>query len=109
MTRKLIYRPDALNDLNEVEAFTWRTWGGAQAKRYAADLVADIKALRASAMRHPLYEGVYPGLRRKRSGMHHIYYLATNDSVEILKIIHVSRDPGQHLKLESSGRSEFGG
>ena len=56
MKRKLIWRPDALTDLNEVEAYTLRTWGGAQAKRYAAALVADIKALRASAMRYPLYE-----------------------------------------------------
>jgi hypothetical protein len=33
--------------------------------------------------------------------MHHIYYLATDDCVEILKIIHVQRDPGQHLKVET--------
>jgi len=51
-------------------------------------------------MRHPLYDPIYPGLRRKRSGMHHIYYLASKDSVEVLNIIHVQRDPGQHLNVE---------
>lgn len=101
MTRKLIYRPEALNDLNEVEAYTWRTWGGPQARRYAAALVADIKALRTSALRYPLQDTIHPGLRRKRSGMHHIYYIASKDSVEVLTIIHVQRDPGQHLKLET--------
>ena len=101
MKRSLIWRPDALADLNEVEAYTFRTWGIAQAKRYAAALVADIKALRVSAFRYPLYDEVHPGLRRKRSGMHHIYFLATKDEVEVLNIIHVSRDPGQHLKLET--------
>lgn len=101
MKRKLIYSLDALADLNEADAYTRQTWGDQQAKRYVATLVADIKALRASAMRYPVHEQVYPGLRRKRSGMHHIYYLATKDFVEVLNVIHVQRDPGMHLKLET--------
>jgi plasmid stabilization system protein ParE len=101
MKRKLIYRPDALVDLNEAERYTLRTWGRAQAKRYVAALVADIKALRISALRYPIHPEVQPGLRRKRSGMHHIYYLASADCVEVLKIIHVQSDPGLHLKMET--------
>lgn len=100
MKRKLIYRPDALDDLNKVEAYTRWTWDGEQAKRYVAALVADIKALRISALRYPLYEAIHPGLRRKRSGMHHIYYLTVHDRVEVLSILHVQRDPGLHLKVE---------
>ena len=101
MKRQLIYRPDALMDLNEVEVYTKQTWGGAQAKRYAAGLIADIKVLRISALRYPIVSDVHSQLRRKRSGMHHIYYIATNDCVEILNIIHVQRDPGLHLKVET--------
>lgn len=99
MKRKLIFRSNALADLNEVESYTVRAWGRAQAKRYVAALVADIKALRVSAMRYPTHDGVFAGLRRKRSGMHHIYYFASNDHVEILDVIHVQRDPAQHLKI----------
>jgi toxin ParE1/3/4 len=106
MKRKLIYRPDALSDLNEAEAYTQRTWGGGQARRYVAGLVADIKALRVSALRHPLYDDVQPGLRRKRSGMHHIYYLASKNCVEVLNVIHVQRDPGLHLKEEAWSEGE---
>jgi plasmid stabilization system protein ParE len=101
MKRKLVYRPDALADLNQTEAYTRRAWGEVQARRYVAALVVDIKALRVSAMRHPLCGHVHPGLRRKRSGMHHIYYLATKDYVEVLNVIHVQRDPGLHLKVET--------
>jgi toxin ParE1/3/4 len=101
MSRTLIYRPDALADLDEVESYTKQNWGGAQAKRYVATLVTDIKALRVSALRYPLYEDVHPGLRRKRSGMHHIYYFPTDDCVEVLNVIHVQRDPGLHLKVET--------
>ncbi len=101
MKRKLVYSLDALADLNEADAYTRQTWGDQQAKRYVAALVADIKALRASAMRYPVHEQVYPGLRRKRSGMHHIYYLARKACVEVLNVIHVSRDPGTHLKVDT--------
>jgi toxin ParE1/3/4 len=100
MRRKLIFRPDALADLNEVEVYTKQTWGGAQAKRYAAALVLDIKTLRNSAMRYPHYDNIHSGLRRKRSGMHHIYFLVSKDCVEVLNVIHVQRDPGLHLKVE---------
>jgi plasmid stabilization system protein ParE len=97
MKRRLLYRPEALADLNEAEAYTRRTWGDAQAKRYIAGLVTEIKALRLSALRHPLSDAVYRGLRRKRRAMRPIYYLAFADLVEIVRIMHVQRDPGLHL------------
>jgi toxin ParE1/3/4 len=101
MKRRLIYLPEALADLTATAAYTRRTWGDEQAKRYIGAMVADIKALRISAMRYPLYNQVYPDLRRKRSAMHHIYYLAFADRVEIVRILHVQRDPGLHLKAET--------
>lgn len=101
MTQKLFSRPDALDDLSKVEAYTRRTWDAQQAKRYVAALVADIKALRSSALRYPFYDAVHVGLRRKRSGMHHVYYLVWADRVEVLNILHVQRDPGLHLKVET--------
>lgn len=103
MKRKLIYRPEALSDLNEVEAYTRRTWSEEQARRYVSVLVADIKALRVSALRHPLFDHIHQGLRRKRSGMHHIYYVASEDNVEVLMVIHAQRDPALHLRVETWG------
>lgn len=32
--------------------------------------------------------------------MHHIYFLASDDLVEVLNVIHVQRDPGLHLRSE---------
>lgn len=107
MKRKLVYRPDALRDLNEVEQYTKRTWGTAQAKRYAGALVAEIKALRESALRHPLCEDVFPNLRRKRSRMHHIYYFAVDDTVEVLSIIHVQRDPAAYSNRAMRGDTQL--
>lgn len=33
--------------------------------------------------------------------MHHIYYLAFDDQVEIVRIMHVQREAGLHLKTET--------
>lgn len=100
MKRRLVYRAEALAEFEEIAAYTRRSWGAAQAKRYTAALVTDIKALRTSAKRYPPLDPVYPGLRRKRSAMHHIYYLTFDDRIEIVRIIHVHRDPGLHLKTQ---------
>ena len=80
--REVILRPDAEADIENATDYT-------------------IELLATDALRHPLYETVHPGLRRKRSGMHHIYYVASKERVEVLNIIHVQRDPGLHLKVES--------
>ncbi|HVR91075.1 MAG TPA: type II toxin-antitoxin system RelE/ParE family toxin [Novosphingobium sp.] len=101
MKRRLVYWRDAVADLDDAKAYTRQTWGEAQAKRYVGALMVDIKALRLSALRYPLYDQVHPGLRRKRSAMHHIYYLVFADRLEIVRIIHVQRDPGLHLKVET--------
>ena len=106
MKRRLVYRPEALAELDEIAAYTRRTWSGQQAKRYVAALVTDIKALRTSARRYPPFDQVYPGLRRKRSAMHHIYFLAFDNRVEVVRIVHVQRDSGLHLKVENWGGAE---
>jgi len=98
--RDVVLRPDAEADIEDVADYTIGEWGHEQARRYLEELRSAIEMLATTALRHPLYDPVYPGLRRKRSGMHHIYYLASKEYVEVLKVIHVQRDPGLHLKVE---------
>jgi toxin ParE1/3/4 len=99
--RKVIVRPDAALNIEEVADYTIDQWGHEQAETYVRELRRAIESLATSALRYPLQDIIHPGLRRKRSGMHHIYFIASNDSVEVLNVIHVQRDPGQHLKLET--------
>lgn len=106
MRRRLIYRPKALADLDDAEVYTRRTWVVQQAKRYVGALVTDIKTLRRNAGRYPILDPVHPALRRKRSAMHHIYFLIFDDRIEIVRIIHVQRDPGLHLKVETWRETE---
>ena len=99
--REVILRPDAEADIENATDYSIDRWGHEQASRYVGELRQAIEVLATDALRHPLYETVHPGLRRKRSGMHHIYYVASKERVEVLNIIHVQRDPGLHLKVES--------
>lgn len=104
--REVILRPDAEANIEDAADYTIRQWGHEQAKAYVRELRRAIEQLATLAQRYPLYDNVYPGLRRKRSGMHHIYYLTTKDCVEVLNVIHVQRDPGLHLKMETWRENE---
>jgi toxin ParE1/3/4 len=95
--RDVILRPAAEADIDDAADYTIRLWGREQALRYVADLRTASEQLADNALQYPLCEQVYPGLRRMRSGMHHIYYVASGDRVEIVRIIHVQRDPGRLL------------
>lgn len=99
--REVILLPDAEVDIENAADYTIEQWGQEQARTYVRELRRAIELLATTALRHPIYDNVHPGLRRKRSGMHHIYYLASKDCVEVLNIIHVQRDPGLHLKMEA--------
>jgi toxin ParE1/3/4 len=99
--REVIVRPDAEVDIEDAADYTIGEWGHEQAVIYVCELRRAVELLATTALRHPIYDHIYPGLRRKRSGMHHIYYLVTADCVEVLNVIHVQRDPGLHLKVET--------
>ena len=98
--REVVLRPEAEADIEEIADYTIAQWGHGQAQEYVHDLKRATEALARSALRYPLYDRVYPGLRRKRSAMHHIYFFAFDNRVEIVRIMHVQRDPGLHLKVE---------
>ena len=104
--REVIVRPNAEVDIEDAADYTIGEWGHEQALNYIQELRRAIELLAKTALRYPPYNDVYPGLRRKRSGMHHIYYLATDDRVDVLNVIHVQRDPGLHLKAETSQENE---
>ena len=99
--RDVILRPNAEADLQETAEYTIAVWGADQALSYIQDLRRTIESLATSALQNQLHGDVLPGLRRKRSGMHHIYYLVNKEAVEILAVIHVQRDPGSRLESET--------
>lgn len=73
-------------------------WGEAQAANYSAALRDDIKSLREFALRFPEFEGGYKGLRRMNSGRHAVFYLVSDDLVEIVHVLHAAMDFDEWLQ-----------
>ena len=67
-------------------------WGEHQAATYAANLRNDIKSLRELPLRFPEFEGSSASLRRMNSGRHSVFYLITEDSIHIVRVLHTAMD-----------------
>lgn len=92
MIRKLSFSKEAERDLREIAAYTLRTWGHEQAGRYVRGLRNEIAALRTAAMRHPRHDDLIPGMRRRKSGHHLVFYLANDDRVLVVRVLHERAD-----------------
>lgn len=92
MSRRLSYSEEAERDLREITAYTLRTWGHDQAGKYVRGLRNDIAALCMSAMRHPAHDDLIPGMRRRKSGHHFVFYLANDDRVLVVRVLHGRAD-----------------
>jgi toxin ParE1/3/4 len=88
---RLKFRTAAATDMRRVARDTRAAWGEAQAALYSAKLRDDIKSLREFPLRFPEYEP-RPGLRRMNSGRHAVLYLAFEDRIEIVRVVHVASD-----------------
>lgn len=83
--------------MRRVARDTRARWGEAQAANYSADLRDDIKSLREFALRFPEFEGRCEGLRRMNSGRHSVFYIVSDECVEIVRVLHVAMDFDERL------------
>lgn len=90
--RSLSYRAAAIRDLNDIASSTRERWGEDQAKKHSDRLRADIKGLREFALRFPEHIARSGRYRKMRSGSHVVFYLVGEADVEIVRIVHQSRD-----------------
>jgi toxin ParE1/3/4 len=87
----LKFRTAASADMRRVARETRARWGEEQAALYSATLRSDIKSLREFPLRFPEVEG-RAGLRRLNSGRHAVFYLASDEQIEIVRVLHVAGD-----------------
>lgn len=93
---RLKFRTKASADMRRVSRETRTRWGEAQAARYAAQLLSDIKSLCEFPLRFPEFEP-RPGLRRMNSGRHAVFYLVLEGRIEIVRVVHGASDLEQWL------------
>ena len=97
--REVILRPAAQADIEDIADYTIGAWGHEQARLYVGDLRRAIERLATSALRHQLHDDVLPGLRKLRCGRHLVFYLVEGAVVDVVRVLHDSRDVRRHLGL----------
>jgi toxin ParE1/3/4 len=93
---RLKFRAEASADMRRVSRETRARWGDAQAAIYAAQLRDDIKSLCEFPLRFPEF-AARPGLRRMNSGRHAVFYLVTQDRIDIVRVLNGVSDLEQWL------------
>lgn len=96
-SKRLVFRTRTSTDLRGIARSTKARWGDDQAARYVAAIRASVKSLAHFDRRFPEADVGHRGLRKLTSGHHIIFYLPTEDSIEIVRILHERMDAGPVL------------
>jgi toxin ParE1/3/4 len=98
VSRTVIISRRANADLAAIWDYTAREHGLAQADRY----ITDIDRVMAFARDFPDagadYSEVRAGYRKVRSGHHLIFYIARDQGIEVIRVLHERADIETHLR-----------
>lgn len=90
--RRLVFAPDALQDLRAIRLYGLEQWGAERTKAYRQELEKGFRILQRHALIGVAREELLAGLRLFPIEHHVIYYRVTPESVEILHILHERAD-----------------
>lgn len=90
-------RPKARDDLDGIWDYTVQTWGLEQAERYIRAMNATFETLAENPELGRLYEDVEKNLRVYPSASHLIFYFASENTIDVVRILHKSMDIDSHL------------
>ena len=98
MSRELDISPAAEAEIAEIWDYTASEYG----LDAADDYVSDLDRVMVRLLDYPLMgtdcSEVRKGYRRIRAGSHMIYYVPTDDGIQIMRVMHVRRDAKRHLR-----------
>lgn len=90
--------PHAETDLAEIADYTIETFGVEQARRYRDELEACFRNLAGNPLSGRSAEWLSPGLRRFEHRSHAVFYTQEEESILIIRILHVGMDAPRHLR-----------
>jgi len=100
---RVITQTQVDQDLIEIWLYTFKEWGEQQADKYLDDLDAAIQLLAEQPLICRERIELAPPVRIHRHGHHLIVYLAIDDGINIVRVLHENMDIDSHLdQLESS-------
>lgn len=90
---KVIFRQEAIDDLNDIWIYTFEEWSEKQADKYYATLEFACMQIGENPELGKEYEGINSHLLGLRSGKHIIFYQIINEQeVEVIRILHERMD-----------------
>ena len=96
-SRSLDFSEDAEDDLRNILAYSFATWGEARHDAYAAALDAAFQYLLSYPESGPLRSDLFPGCRIRPVEQHVIYYRVDGDLIRIVRVLHGKMDARRHL------------
>lgn len=100
--KRVVYSPEAREDLALNYEFTAHNWGLDQAERYAlflTDAAVEIASQPLKGKKLAEYEGIFVTLVRWKNARygHNIVYRATESGIYVLRILHSAMDLPLHI------------
>jgi len=90
---KVIFRQNAIDDLNDIWAYTFDEWSENQADKYYATIEFACMQIGKNPEIGSEYKEISNNLLGLRTGKHIIFYqIITKDEIEIVRILHERMD-----------------
>lgn len=90
---KVIFRQQAIDDLNSIWTYTYDEWSENQADKYYASLEFACLQIAENPELGKEYEEIKSNLLGLRTGKHIIFYqVVNNQQIEIIRILHERMD-----------------
>lgn len=94
---KLVISPAAKNDLKDIYQYGLRLWGQKQSDSYLENLKEYFWMLTDQPLAGVERPGLLPDMRSLPIESHILFYKATPNTVEIIRVLLGRQDPQQHL------------
>lgn len=95
--KRFVVSRAAQSDLASIADHTEQRWGRAQRMQYLAMLKDGIATIRKSPAAGMPRDDVRQGLRSMPCGQHVLFYRATLDSIELVRVLHQRMDVHSQL------------
>lgn len=89
--------PAAQQDLSEIWEFTRERWDVSQAETYIGEIRAAIERVAGDPARGRGCDEIRRNYRRYAIGSHLVFYVETDHTVDVIRILHQRMDPSRHL------------
>ena len=97
-SHQLVIAPAAKADLKEIYQHGLRQWGQAQSDNYLNKLKDLFWSLTEQPMMGVERSELLLGARSLTIESHALFYRVSNDTIEIIRVLHGRQDPQRHLK-----------